>query len=59
MTQPKTRRNNPDYMKITGEVQREIGLKFKLYCTGHEISISEAMEKAFELLLNSASPTNN
>ncbi|OKH35024.1 hypothetical protein NIES2101_38135 [Calothrix sp. HK-06] len=45
------KRNDPDYMQITGDVKKDIGLRFKAACTLKEISIGEGLEQALEAWL--------
>ncbi|GAX39013.1 hypothetical protein [Nodularia sp. NIES-3585] len=40
------RRNNPDYTQLTALVPKELGKKFRLYCTDQEIQLTDAIEEA-------------
>jgi hypothetical protein len=52
-TEVPAKRNDPAYMQITGDVKKEIGLKFKATCTLKQLSLGEGLEEAIKLWLNS------
>jgi len=46
-----TRRRDPNYIQLAGDVKKELGLKFKAACVLKEISLGEGMESAITLWL--------
>ena len=48
-----TRRNDPDYLQISGYVPKEIGKQFKMKCLDMEITQTEALEQALQLWVKS------
>lgn len=46
------RRENPDYSRITGLVNRELAKRVKVFVANNETTISEVVEKALEKYLN-------
>jgi hypothetical protein len=47
------KKENPNYMQVSGHVPKPLGLKFKTVCTASEMTISEAMEEALKAWLKS------
>ena len=45
------KRNDPNYMQITGDVKKEIGLRFKATCTFRQLSLGEGLEEALIMWL--------
>jgi hypothetical protein len=45
------KRKDPNYMQLSGDVKKEIGLKFKAACTLKQISLGEGLEEAIALWL--------
>lgn len=45
------RRHDPNYIQIFGDVNKELGLKFKVACTLNQITLGEGLEKAIALWL--------
>lgn len=45
------KRNDPNYMQMSGDVKKDIGLKFKATCTLKQISLGEGLEQAIALWL--------
>ncbi|MHC5748755.1 MAG: hypothetical protein ACYTXT_44380 [Nostoc sp.] len=45
------KRNDPNYMQMSGDVKKDIGLKFKATCTLKQISLGEGLEQAMALWL--------
>ena len=46
------KRENPDYLQISGYVPKGMGLQFKAACTLQELSQSEALEQAVRAWLS-------
>jgi len=46
------RRRDPNYIQIAGDVKKDLGLKFKAFCTLKEISLGQGMESAIALWLS-------
>ncbi len=45
------KRSDPDYMQISGDVKKDIGLRFKAACTLKEMSIGDGLEQALKAWL--------
>lgn len=45
------KRRDPNYMQLTGDVKKELGLKFKAMCTLNQLAIGEGLEQAITLWL--------
>ena len=50
------KRDNPDYLQISGYVPKSLGLQFKAACTLQELSQSDALEMALEAWLKENAP---
>ncbi len=48
------KRRDPNYIQISGDVKKEIALKFKAACTLNQISVGEGLEQAMSLWLEQA-----
>lgn len=42
------KRENPNYIQISGHVPRDLGLQFKTVCAASELTLSEALEDALQ-----------
>ena len=51
-TEVPAKRHDPNYMQLSGDVRKELGLQFKAACTLKQLSIGEGLEKAIEMWLN-------
>ncbi|MUH00334.1 hypothetical protein F7734_51920 [Scytonema sp. UIC 10036] len=49
------RRNNPDYLQISGLIEKSLALKFKAWCAAHQMQLTEAMEEAIQDFLDKKS----
>ncbi len=45
------KRHDPNYMQLSGDVRKELGLQFKAACTLKQLSIGEGLEEAIEMWL--------
>ena len=45
------KRRDPNYIQISGDVKKDIALKFKAACTLNQISVGEGLEQAMSLWL--------
>jgi hypothetical protein len=52
------KRNDPKYMQISGDVAKNICLRFKAACTLNEISVGEGLEQAMILWLEAKEKQN-
>ena len=48
------KRRDPNYIQISGDVKKEIALKFKAACTLNQMSVGEGLEQAMSLWLEQA-----
>lgn len=46
-----SRRNNPNYAQVTGYINKDLAMRFKIACTASEISQTDAIEEAVALWL--------
>jgi hypothetical protein len=46
-----TKRDDPNYAQVSGYVQKDKALKFKINCTALQITQSEALDEAISLWL--------
>ena len=46
------KRHDPNYMQLSGDVRKELGLQFKAACTLKQLSIGLGLEEAIEMWLN-------
>jgi hypothetical protein len=51
------KRNDPDYMQISGDVKKDIGLRFKAQCSLKQLSLGEGLEQAITAWLAQAENT--
>ncbi|MFB2882243.1 MULTISPECIES: hypothetical protein [Aerosakkonemataceae] len=59
-TQVPAKRHDPNYIQISGDVRKELGLQFKAACTLKQLSIGEGLEEAIEMWLNALpAPSSN
>lgn len=59
-TEVPAKRHDPNYMQLSGDVRKELGLQFKAACTLKQLSIGEGLEKAIEMWLNAQqAPSSN
>jgi hypothetical protein len=47
------RRKDPNYQQVTGHVQKDLALQFKIFCMEQRITIAEGLEEAIALFLQS------
>lgn len=47
------RRNNPDYMQVSGLIKKELAVALKFYCVEQEVTVTEGLEQAIEFFLTS------
>jgi hypothetical protein len=45
------KRRDPNYIQISGDVKKDIALKFKAACTLNQISVGDGLEQAMSLWL--------
>ena len=50
-TEVPAKRHDPNYMQLSGDVRKELGLQFKAACTLKQLSIGEGLEEAIEMWL--------
>lgn len=48
------KRSDPNYIQVNGYIHKDVALRFKIYCTANQLTISEALEEAMELLMKSS-----
>ena len=48
-----TRKNNPDYVQVTGLIKRELAVALKFYCVEQGLNLTEGLEEAIESFLKS------
>jgi hypothetical protein len=51
------KRDDPNYLQVSGYVPRDLGLQFKANCMLQEVSQSEALEEAIQLWLKTRQTT--
>lgn len=54
---PGGKRENPNYIQISGHVPKSLGLQFKAVCASNELTLSEALEKAIQKWLEDMDET--
>ncbi|MGB3262527.1 MAG: hypothetical protein WBA89_01085 [Microcoleus sp.] len=42
-------RHDPNYIQLSGDVRKELGLQFKAACTLKQLNIGEGLEEAIEI----------
>lgn len=50
-TEVLAKRHDPNYIQLSGDVQKELGLQFKAACTLKQLSIGLGLEEAIEMWL--------
>jgi hypothetical protein len=45
---PGGKRENPNYIQISGHVPKSLGLQFKAVCAANELTLSKALEDAVQ-----------
>ncbi len=45
------RRNDPNYAQVSGYINKDVALQFKVTCTAMEVSQTDALEEAVKLWL--------
>jgi ParG len=50
------RRDDPNYAQVSGYINKELAMRFKLACTAKEVSQTDALEEAVRLWLEKNEP---
>lgn len=53
------RRENPDYSRVTGLINRELALRLRVFVAATETTISEVVEKALQKYLDEVQDETN
>jgi hypothetical protein len=53
-----TKRDDPNYAQVSGYIQKDKALKFKVNCTALQITQSEALDEAISLWLEKQEAAN-
>jgi hypothetical protein len=48
-TEVPAKRHDPNYIQLSGDVRKELGLQFKAACTLKQLNIGEGLEEAIEM----------
>lgn len=56
---PKSRRQDPNYTKITADVEKEIALKVRAICALTDISLSDAVNEALKIWVENKKKDSN
>lgn len=51
------RRKDPNYAQVSGYIDKETAMRFKIACTALEVSQTDALEQAVKLWLKQNEPT--
>lgn len=51
------RRKDPNYAQVSGYIDKELAMRFKIVCTASEKSQTDALEEAVALWLQKNTPT--
>jgi ParG len=51
-----SRRSDPKYAQVSGYINKELAMRFKLACTAKEVSQTDALEEAVRLWLEKNEP---
>ncbi|MCU0547165.1 MAG: hypothetical protein MUE44_34240 [Oscillatoriaceae cyanobacterium Prado104] len=57
-TEVPAKRHDPNYIQLSGDVRKELGLQFKAACTLKQLSIGLGLEEAIEMWLRAQQAPN-
>jgi hypothetical protein len=53
------RRNDPNYAQVSGYINKDLAMQFKITCTATEVSQTDALEEAVALWLEKQNKTGS